>query len=337
MAVLHFVRVVGIGVVVGLVVSLAVSKVIHKVDDPMIEITLTTIAGYGCFVLAEGMHASGVIATVTAGMLCGNYAARTGMSPSTRVAVNSFWEYLAFALNSLVFLLIGFEVRVEALLDSWQPIVVAWAAMTVARGVVIFAVASLLRQSRERIPWRGPPSSPGAGCAAASRWCWCSACRGMPHRELIQTMTFGVVILSILIQGLTMGPLLRRFELVAEDKEWKTYEKRRTESGVMQAALRSLDSIGANRLAHPDIVKAVRAEYETKSREAEEAVGRLHFERGELRAHEMLGVRRQVLLAQKEYLLESLHRGLMGQESFESLSADLDAQLGALRSGEGPE
>ena len=78
---------------------------------PMLEITLTTIAAYGSFVAAEEFHFSGVIATVTAGMLCGNYGAPRGMSPATRMAVESFWEYLAFALNSLVFLLIGLEVQ----------------------------------------------------------------------------------------------------------------------------------------------------------------------------------------------------------------------------------
>ena len=67
----------------------------------MIEITLTTIAAYGSFLAAEHFHYSGVIATVSAGLLCGNYGARIGMSPSTRVAVETFWEYMAFALNSM--------------------------------------------------------------------------------------------------------------------------------------------------------------------------------------------------------------------------------------------
>ena len=89
----------------------AVSQISKHVDDPMIEITLTTIAAYGSFLAAEHFHYSGVIATVAAGMLCGNYGARVGMSPSTRIAVETFWEYVAFALNSIVFLLIGLEVN----------------------------------------------------------------------------------------------------------------------------------------------------------------------------------------------------------------------------------
>lgn len=117
-AVLDFVKVVGMGVLIGVAMGFAVSKVIQRVEEPMIEITLTTIAAYGSFVAAEQLHYSGVIATVTAGMICGNYAVRTGMGPTTRIAVESFWEYVAFALNSIVFLLIGFEVHVRIRLEG---------------------------------------------------------------------------------------------------------------------------------------------------------------------------------------------------------------------------
>ena len=111
---LQFAKVVGMGALIGLAFGFGASQLIHRVDDPMVEITATTIAAYGSFAVAEQFHYSGVIATVAAGMLCGNFAARTGMTPSTRIAVESFWEYLSFALNSLVFLLIGFEVDLES-------------------------------------------------------------------------------------------------------------------------------------------------------------------------------------------------------------------------------
>jgi monovalent cation:H+ antiporter, CPA1 family len=119
--VLDFIKIVGIGALIGAGVGLAVSQVIKQVDDPMIEITLTTIAAYGSFVAAEQFHYSGVIATVAAGMICGNYAAHVGMSPSTRIAVETFWEYVAFALNSIVFLLIGLEVHFQSCGASQSP------------------------------------------------------------------------------------------------------------------------------------------------------------------------------------------------------------------------
>ena len=117
-----FFKIVGFGGLIGAAVGLAVSQVIKQIDDAMIEITLTTIAAYGSFVTAEHFHYSGVIAVVVAGVLCGNYGARIGMTPSTRVAVETFWEYVAFALNSIVFLLIGLEVHLDALFSSWKVI-----------------------------------------------------------------------------------------------------------------------------------------------------------------------------------------------------------------------
>ena len=110
-AVLDFARVVGVGGVIGAAVGYGVAQLIRRIDEPMIELTITIIAAYGSFAVAEHFHGSGVIATLVAGMLCGNYAARIGMSPTSRVAVETAWEYAAFALNSIVFLLIGFEVR----------------------------------------------------------------------------------------------------------------------------------------------------------------------------------------------------------------------------------
>ena len=87
--VLDFIRIVGMGLIVGLSVGLVVSLLIRQIDDAMIEITLTTIAAYGAFAAADQFAYSGVIATVTAGMVCGNFGARTGMSPSTRISVET--------------------------------------------------------------------------------------------------------------------------------------------------------------------------------------------------------------------------------------------------------
>ncbi len=212
---LDFVTIVGAGLLIGAAIGFVVSKFIQRVDDPMIEITLTTIAAYGSFVAAEQLHYSGVIATVAAGMLCGNYGARTGMSASTRVAAETFWEYIVFALNSIVFLLIGFEVNLHSLLLSWKAVLVAYAIVTLGRGVVIFAVSGLLRATRERIPARWSAVLTWGGLRGGLPMVLVlSLPADFPYRELLVSMTFGVVILSILIHGLTISPLLRWLGIV---------------------------------------------------------------------------------------------------------------------------
>ena len=216
---LDFIKIVGIGALIGTGIGLAVSQVIKQVNDPMIEITLTTIAAYGSFLTAEHFHYSGVIATVAAGMLCGNYGFRVGMSPSTRIAVETFWEYVAFALNSIVFLLIGLEVHFQALLDSWQAILVAYLVVTGGRALVVFAASFLLFRTRERIPWTWSLILTWGGLRGGLPMVLVlSLPTDFPHRELLVSMTFGVVLLSILVHGLTMSPLLRWLGLCADNR-----------------------------------------------------------------------------------------------------------------------
>jgi monovalent cation:H+ antiporter, CPA1 family len=211
---LEFVEVVGCGLAIGAAVGFTISHVIERIDDPMLEITLTTIAAYGSFVAAEEFHFSGVIATVTAGMLCGNYGAPRGMSPATRMAVESFWAYLAFALNSLIFLLIGLEVRIGHLLAEWRPILIAFAAVIGGRALVVFLASALLRRTTEAIPWRWSVVLTWGGLRGAlSMVLALSIEPAFPHREIIETMTLGVVLLSIVLQGITTEPLLRALGL----------------------------------------------------------------------------------------------------------------------------
>ena len=186
----------------------------------MIEITLTTITAYGSFVMAEYFHGSGIIATVAAGMLFGSYGLRVGTTPSTLVALTSFWEYVAFALNSVILLLIGFEVRLAAMLQYWRTILIAYLAVTVGRAMLVFLVSLLLRRTREAIPWSWSAVLTWGGLRdALSMVLVLGLPSDFPFRDLLVNMTFGVVLLSILIQGLTMGAVLRWLGLVTPKSE----------------------------------------------------------------------------------------------------------------------
>ncbi|HNN91812.1 MAG TPA: Na+/H+ antiporter [Pseudomonadota bacterium] len=327
-AAIDFVRVVGLGTAVGVVIGYGASKLTQRVDDPMIEITLTTIAAYGSFILAEHFHLSGVIATVAAGMLCGNYGARTGMSPSTRIAVESFWEYIAFALNSIVFLLIGFEVRLSGLLASWKPILVAYLAVTVGRAALIYLATLLLRRTRETLPWSWAAVLTWGGLRGGLSMVLALALpRDFPHRELLVTMTFGVVILSILSQGLSMGPLLRRLGLVGLRAERRDYEHERGILRTKTAALSALDQLVKEGTVHAEAVAQIRDEYGRQIVDAEQRIKDMHLQADELRTEEQHAARRQLLLVEKDTLLSALRKGHLSQEVHDALLADVDARL----------
>ncbi len=211
----EFVRVVGLALIVGAAVGAAVSLLTRSINDPMVEITLTVLSAYGAFIAAEVLGLSGVIACVVAGMVTGNWGAQHGMLPATRAAVEVFWSYTAFVLNSFVFLLMGLEINLSKLAHYVPEILIGWVAINLARGALVCANYFIMRATgRHGFSW-----------SWAAVLCWgglrgglsmvlaLSLPRDFSHREMILHMTFGAVLLTLLLQGLTIKPLLRRVGL----------------------------------------------------------------------------------------------------------------------------
>jgi CPA1 family monovalent cation:H+ antiporter len=330
-----FLKIVGFGGLIGAAIGLAASQMIKQIDDAMIEITLTTIAAYGSFVTAEHFHYSGVIAVVVAGVICGNYGARTGMTPSTRVAVETFWEYVAFALNSIVFLLIGLEVHLDALFGSWQVILVAYLVVTASRGLVIFAVSGLLRKTREKIPWPWSVALTWGGLRGGLPMVLVlSLAKDFPHRDLLVTMTFGVVMISILLNGMTVPPLLRRLGIVKGRVHREAYEFARGKLQAASAALEELNRMSYIHFSRDDMRAQLKDEYEKRIEEEQGRIGALELDRAAIAAQESQWARRHLLLTEKSHVIDSFRQGVLGQEIYEKLLADIDARLLRLESGE---
>jgi CPA1 family monovalent cation:H+ antiporter len=213
-ALLDFARVLGAGVAIGAAVGGITSAISRRIDDAMIEITLTVIAAYGSFAFAEYVGASGVIASVVAGVIAGSYA-EAGMCDRTRHAVGSFWEYVAFALNSLVFLLMGFSVHMPTLVGSWRAIAVAYGVSLVARLVVVATVKLVLPKRAGSPSWSWTAVLAWGGVRGAlSIVLALSLPLGFPQRDAIVAMTYGVVLASLVVQGLSIGRLARALGLV---------------------------------------------------------------------------------------------------------------------------
>lgn len=332
-ATLDFVRTVGLGLVVGSALGYGASRLIQVVDDPMLEITLTTIAAYGSFVGAESLHASGVIATVAAGMVCGSYGAAVGMSPTSRVAVNSFWEYVAFALNSVVFLLIGLEVHARELLHAWRPILLAYFAVTLARALIVALAGATLYRTRERLPWRfGVVLTWGGLRGALSMVLVLGLPRDFSHRELIVTMTFGVVILSILLQGITMPWLLRQLG-VRSATDHAAHEEQRAALQATRAALNALHELERTGALAPSIAQELRADYELRLRDHEARLREMHVRDDDLRSDALRAASRQLLMVEKISIQDAMRDGSLGASSGEAMLRSIDARLLAAEEG----
>ncbi len=214
----HYFLAVAGGAVLGSALGYVASRITATVDEPQIEITLTTILAYGSYLLAYHLHLSGVIATAAAGLMVGNIASKRGMSARTRTAMQSFWEYISFVMNSLVFLLIGLEIHVRELLHNWNSVVLAIAAVLLGRALSVYLIVPLSNRFAEKIPIRWQHLAVWGGLRGALALALALSLQStFAYREQILNLTFGVVIFSILIQGLTIKPLVRILKLANGD------------------------------------------------------------------------------------------------------------------------
>lgn len=322
-----FLRITVGGALVGVVIGAAVSRVTMSVDEPMIEITLTVIAAYGSFVAAEQYHLSGVIATVAAGMVCGNYGRRHGMSPTTRLSVEAFWTYLAFALNSIVFLLIGFDVSLAALGGYWREILVASVAVIAARFGVVTAVTTALRGTSEGVSRDWSTVLAWGGIRGAlSIVLALGLPRDLPHRDQLVTMTVGVVLTSILVQGLTMAPLLRRLGLVARAGS-VAYERRMAELRVASAGLAEVEALLQGNRITVDDARRLRAPYQVRMEGATAGIAALEATTSDLALRRRELAVRHLLTVERDRLTSELRDESIASEVHDDLQKAVAGRL----------
>lgn len=181
-------------------------------EDHLVEITCTTVAAYGSFLLAEHLHLSGVLATLTAGLILGNLGPLGAITDKGREAVRAFWEYAAFVANSLVFLLIGMRVASQDFLSGWPSLVAAILLVTLARALAVYPCCAVFRWSRLRVSSRHQHVLFWGGLRGALALALALGLPpDLPRREAIVMVSFAVVAFSVFVQGLTLTPLLRAF------------------------------------------------------------------------------------------------------------------------------
>jgi len=213
----------------GVAVGIVGTTILSRIDDALLETTILLIIAYGGFLLATRLGASGPLETVTAGLLLGVRSRRV-MSPTTRLQAGATWEFLDFVANSLLFLLVGLELRFlgepdfshlgSSMLALLWPLVAVFIAITVARALVVWVVARILA-------WRGNPFPAGwrivltwAGLrGAVALAAALSLPVGLPDRSLLLTLTFLVVLVTLLGQGLTIRPLVQRLGITRKEEQ----------------------------------------------------------------------------------------------------------------------
>lgn len=215
------------GVIVGAVLGVVFSRLTAIVDDHLIEMTLSSALAYGSYLAAQSLDTSGPLACVAAGLIHGSYGREVGMNERTRRLLDDLWEYFGFVVNALVFLLVGFTANLASLVAAAGQVLVSIAIVFASRVIVVSGVPLLMLvlSRRVRLVRRLQPVTSRAERAVLI---W-GGLRGaltitlalalppeFPERQLLIAMAFGVVLFSLLVQGVTLSLLVQRTGLAAD-------------------------------------------------------------------------------------------------------------------------
>ena len=212
-AVVSIVATVAISAAIGLAIGFVAARLMTAVDDHLVVLTLSLAAAYGTYLIADQIDESGIIATVVAGLVIGDHMRRAGMPRATVEALDTVWEFFAFLVTALVFLLIGLAISFGDVLATVPTI--AWGVLAILAGRALVVYVMLGGTSRlvlgRRLPtawlhilfWAGLRGAVAIAMAL-------SLPVDFPQRALLQEITFGIVLFTLLVQGTTIEWLIER-------------------------------------------------------------------------------------------------------------------------------
>ncbi|MFL5680591.1 MAG: cation:proton antiporter [Chloroflexota bacterium] len=217
-AILSFVTIVVVSALIGAGAGAVASWLIVRVDDVLVQLTLSLVLAYGTYLAADAIGQSGIIAAAAAGLVLGNYGHRLGLTERTVAALDVVWEFLAFLLTAVVFLVVGVTIRLPDLAGDLAAIAWAVAAVVAIRAALVYGtIGALNRITERRLPrvprawqhvifWSGLRGAVAVALAL-------SLPIEFPSRSLIQSIVYGVVLFTLVVQATTADALMHRLGL----------------------------------------------------------------------------------------------------------------------------
>ena len=319
------------GAAIGVVLGYLVSTFASRIDEPQIEITLTMIAAYSSYLIAHHFHVSGVIATVVAGLVVGNLGTH-GMSSRTRVALWSFWEYVSFAMNSILFLLIGMEVRIDTLLREWRGVALAIGAVLLGRALAVYSLtglANLFAGFSRKIPLRWQHVLVWGGLhGALSLALALSLSPGIEDQERILTFTFGVVACSMIVQGLSIKRLIRKLGISAASED--EADRARAHQIAVSAARSELDELLKTHLLSYPVYEKLRREIEANLDALREQISEIYNRDASRAESELQTAKIRLMTAEKSSIEDAVRDGMISPQTGAKMVDAAEAQFDEL-------
>jgi monovalent cation/hydrogen antiporter len=332
------------GVVVGLVVGLAITWIRKRLDDPPVEIVVTLVTGYVAYIPAEQLGVSGVLAAVAAGLYVGWHAPAVA-SAETRLLGFSFWEVFVYLLNAALFILIGLQLPpiLSAVTDDYGVGTLIGLAALVSGAVIavrivwMFTVPYLIRLLDRRssqvarrvgpgerfvVGWSGMRGA--VSLAAALALPISAAGQSFPDRDLIIFLTFIVILVTLVVQGLSLPVIIRRFVTGEDDQDDR--EELQARLGATKAALDRLEELAEEDWTRSDTMDRLRGLYEYRKKRFAARGGMVEDDGYEDRSLAYQRLTHELLAAQRRAIVRLRNEGAISSEVMRRVERDLDLE-----------
>ena len=340
---LEFIKVVGGGALVGILLAWAGWRVIGSIIENLpIKISLTILMAYTSFVIAEHVfHVSGVIAVVLAGLASGYYG-QIKLSQSMAEFMGEFWEFLAFVMNSLIFFLVGLVIALRLDIGSFVAVmpllVVAIVMLIIARAVSIFGAMPLLKGLVEAVDfryqmvmcWGGLRGAVGLALALTV-----VTTDGIPLeiQQIVLTLTAGVVLFTLLVNALTIEPLIIMLRLnrpTIVDR----FAMAHGELVVCDNVLQVLKRMEQEKLMAPEIINEFREIYRKREKIACDRLAELREKAVKMPGSKDAVAGLLALAVEKREVLARFSDGSISENAAKTLLNSSDRLLDTVKSGE---
>lgn len=270
------------GGVVGWLVGRAAMWVFARIDDTLLDITVSLLAGFAAYLAAEALHVSGVLAAVGCGLVLGRRQ-HAEFTARTRLELNAVWNFVEFLLASLVFMLIGLQLRgIVERLDAYDPWRLALlgaavaATLIVSRFVWVFpmmwlprALSRRLREADPTPPWSHATVLSWAGMRGVVSLAAALALPArFPGRDLIVFLAFCSILATLVVQGTTLGAIVRRLGVVEPETTAAEPDKVQARAEIADAALDAVKAHVGGASEHARAAGELVGEYETRAEQA---------------------------------------------------------------------
>jgi Na+/H+ antiporter len=327
------------GIAVGLAVGWVIAQVRRRLDDPLVENTIGLLSGYAAYVPAEHLDLSAVLAAVTVGCYVGWQAPKIA-SPTTRLQGFGMWELLQFLMNAFLFVLVGLQL--PTILDAlegtpWTTLLgygtAVSAAVVLARLVwqhtIVFVIRALDRresQRARRANWRIRMVGGWAGMRGAVSL---AAALALPpdfeQRDLLIFLTFAVIFATLVLQGLTLPPLIRLLGVVDDGTE-EEHEDLKARLVATKAALARIEELKAEEWTRDDTLDRMQQLYEYRKRRLAARAGKIEDDGFEDRSFTYQTMVREVLEAQRAEIVRLRNAGTISNEVMHRIERELDLE-----------